>query len=174
MKKMFLGVFAQEENVIAAARACRESGYSVHDVYSSHPLHGLDEAMNLRPSPLPRLCFCFGAAGLLLALAGEYWMGSFDWPLDIGGKPANSLPAYLPIAFELTVLCAGLGTAASLFVLARLRPARKEWAPDGRVTSDTFVLALSVEDPAFDRCRAETLMHHHGAHAIRTIPEDGR
>ena len=157
-KRVLLGVFDNEETVVVATRSSREAGYPIHDVFTPYPVHGLDAAMGLRPSRLPWLCLGFAVSGLCLAALGEFWMGSIDWPLNIGGKPWNSLPAYLPIMFELTVLAGGVGTVLGLLAIAGLYPGSKKWVPNHRVTSSQFVLALDAADPAFDADAATLLL----------------
>ncbi|MBI1853203.1 MAG: DUF3341 domain-containing protein [Planctomycetes bacterium] len=170
-RHLLIGVFENEESLVAATRATREAGYPIHDVFAPYAVHGLDQAMGLRPSRLPWICLSFAIAGLLLAAGTEFWMGSIDWPLNVGGKPLNSLPAYLPVMFELMVLIGGVGTALTLFVVSRLYPGKKEWLPDPRVTNGRFVLALDAAGVAFDADRAEQLLHRFEVAEVRTLQE---
>src|SRR5262245_11594705 len=106
-RELYLGVFLQEADLVAAARATRSAGYRIHDAFTPYAVHGLDEALGLRPSRLPWVCLAFALAGLSAAGLGQYWLSAIDWPLNVGGKPFNSLPAFLPAMFEVMVLLAG-------------------------------------------------------------------
>ena len=148
--QLFLGIFTDEHDVVNATRASREAGYTIHDVYTPYAVHGLESAMGLKPSRLTYVCLLFALAGLTLGVFAQFWIGSINWPLNVGGKPFNSLPAYLPVIFELTVLIGGLGVVFSMLFRTRLFPGKKESLPDLRVTNDRFVVALEKRDASFD------------------------
>lgn len=142
--RLFMAWFANEEELLGATHAARTAGLDIHDVFTPYAVHGIDEAMGLKPSRLTWVCLAMGLLGLVCALALQDWTSAFAWPLIVGGKPYHSLPAFIPVAFELTVLFAALGTVAALLVRARLFPrVRPGLLPDG-VTGDAFVLALKV------------------------------
>jgi hypothetical protein len=143
--RVVVGTFDSGEGLLAAVSAARKAGLSVHDVYTPFPVHGMDEAMGLAPSKLPRFCFGFGAAGLLLTLAFQFWVSLFNWPMNIGGKSYDASPALVPIAFELTVLFAGLGTVATFLRLRRLFPGRRPFLAGSGGVDDRFVLALRLD-----------------------------
>ena len=149
-KPLYLGVFLEEADVLAAARAARSAGYRIHDAYTPYAVHGLDQAIGLRPSRLPWVCFACAVTGLSAAWSGQYWMSAVDWPLNVGGKPFNSLPAFLPAMFEMMVLLAGVGTVVALLLRAGLLPGRKAWLAHERVTDDRFVLAVEADPAGFD------------------------
>lgn len=160
--RYLVGYFEQEEQVVEATRAAREAGLPIHDVYTPYAVHGLDAAMGLRPSRLTWVCFGAGLTGGALALWFQWWTSAVDWALNVGGKPFNSLPAFIPITFELTVLTAGLVTVAALLARAKLFPGKaREALP--RVTNDRFALALGGAKGDWDSARAEGLLRIHGA-----------
>ena len=136
------GIFASDQALLAAARAARAEGLSIRDAYTPYPVHGLDEVMGLRPSWLGKACFALGAAGLGGALGFQYWVSLFNWPMNIGGKPFSASPALIPVAFELTVLAAGVGTVLTLLVFRGLLPGRKPQAAGLGATDDRFLLVL--------------------------------
>ncbi len=121
-KPLFLGIFENEEDVVQATRATRELGYQIYDVYTPYAVHGLDDAMGIRPSRLTWICLGFASAGFLLATLAQFWIGAIDWPLNVGGRPFNSLPAYLPIMFEMTILVGGVGVTLAMLIRTRLYP----------------------------------------------------
>src|SRR5262245_62454849 len=100
--------------------------------------------MGLRRSRLPFVTLVGGAFGAVGALAMQFYMAVFDWPLNVGGKPPNSLLAFVPIAFELTVLCAGLMTAGAFLMRSRLVPNACACRAAVRATEDTYKLVLQA------------------------------
>jgi hypothetical protein len=160
--RMFVGYFGTEDGILGATREAREAGFAIHDVYTPYAVHGMDEAMGQRPSRITWVCFIAGAFGLACALALQIWTSAVSWPLNVGGKPHNSFPAFIPVAFELTVLFAGLATVAALFFRSRLKPRTTNDHVLPRVTDDRFALALVVEGQAFDVDRAEAICAAHG------------
>lgn len=144
MKRQLVGFFEHEADLIEATRTARESNYGIVDVYTPYALHGLDRAMGLPPSRLSLICFLFGLFGAAFALAFQFWTSALDWPINVGGKPWNSLPAFVPVTFELMVLFGGLGTVLAFLVVNRLRPGKRPVAPVEGVTDDRFALAVDV------------------------------
>lgn len=161
--RLWYGVFDDEESLVSAVGAARAAELSIHDAYSPHPIHGLEEAMGIERSKLPWITFAGGAVGLVGALLLQWWTHSVDWALDVGGKPLAAWPAYAPVAFELMVLLAGLSTAVGLFAMARLYPTPKANVPHPGVTHDKYVLAIEERDGSFDRARVERMMRDSGA-----------
>lgn len=170
-KSIILGVFKNEHDILGAVRATRNSGYDIYDVYTPYAVHGLDKAMGLRPSKLTYVCFFFALLGLLTAIVAQYWIGSIDWPLNVGGKPFNSLPAYLPVAFELTVLFGGLGVVFVMFFRTRLYPGKETWSVHPRVTDDRFVLALEVKDAVTNENTMRSLWEKYSVQEVQQITE---
>jgi len=156
-RRVLYGVFENETDILGVTQAARERGLKVVDVYTPYAVHGLDEAMGLRPSRLPVVCFIAAAFGAIVKLWFEFWTAVVDWPLNVGGKPWNSLPAFVPVTFEVMVLSAGLTTVFAFLVVARLRPGRVPRLAHPRVTDDRFVLALEQSDAAFDLARVRRL-----------------
>jgi hypothetical protein len=157
--------FDEEHEVLAACQAARRSGFSVEDVYAPYALHGVDEAMGLAPSRLTWVCFGAGLTGLVSMLWFEWWTQAVSWPLNVGGKPFNSLPAFIPVAFEFTVLCAALGTVAALLARAGLWPGKRR-AVLPRVTDDRFALALTWA-AGRDQSPARRIFAAHHASEVR-------
>ena len=147
-RRVIVGVFDREADVIAATQASRAGGYAIEDVYTPYAVHGLDRAMGLKPSWLPWACFAFGASGLVFAILLQFWTSAVAWPINVGGRPWNSLPAFVPVMFELMVLSAGVGTVLVFFVARRLRPGKSVVAFDLSTTNDRFILVLDGEGPS--------------------------
>jgi hypothetical protein len=96
----FMAEYASPEEVLRAAQTVRDSRYTRWDTFTPFPVHGMDEAMGIKPTVLPRLVFAAGALGCVLALAMQWWMNAHDYPLVISGKPLWSIPANIPVTFE--------------------------------------------------------------------------
>ncbi|HOK48098.1 MAG TPA: DUF3341 domain-containing protein, partial [Bryobacteraceae bacterium] len=112
---------------------------------------------------LPWVCFLLGLFGAAFKVWFEYWTTASDWPINVGGKPWNSLPAFVPITFEVMVLFAGLSTVVAFFGMNRLWPGRKADLLDPRVTNDRFALVLEEDDAAFDVDEVKTFLWSHNA-----------
>lgn len=158
-----VGVFDSGEALLAAARECSALGVGPADAFTPCPVHGLDEALGIARSRLPFVTLAGGVVGLALALGFQYWASASNWPLDVGGKPFDSLPAFVPVAFELLVLLAGLATAAALLFRSRLFPGSSGGPPDPRVTDDRYVLVVSRTDAAVSEEQLAELCTRHGA-----------
>lgn len=140
----FRASFAAPGLLLEAVKRLKRDGYRVIDTYTPFPVHGMDEAIGLKPSRLPRACLAFAILGLAIALGGQIWTSAYDYPLIVGGKPLVALPAFVPVAFELTVLLAGLGVVASLFVVSGMRPKFKVPNLHPGVNDDRFVVAAEI------------------------------
>jgi len=170
-RRYFLGVFDDENNVVEATRLTRESGYDIHDVYTPYAVHGLPEAMGLKRSRLTWVCLAFAFLGCAAALIAQFWIAGVDWPVNVGGRPFNSLPAYLPVLFECIVLFGGLGVLFTLLVRARLFPGKREQLFDPGITDDRFVLAVEEKDAGFDIAAITRLWERYHVLETRQLPE---
>ena len=168
LRSFLIATFPDAESLLKAVQAVRKDNFSIYDVYSPYPIHGMDEAMGLRRSRIPWATLVVGFTGLALALTFQFYTAVLDWPLNVGGKPDNSTLAFIPICFELTVLLGGLATVAALFVRARLYPGKKEQLPVEGVTNDKFALVLRRKDTRFNINRVQELLNDSGAREIHT------
>lgn len=162
-RRLFVAYFEHENDIVAVAREARELGHEIKDVYTPYAVHGLDKAMGLKPSRLPLVCLIFGLLGAAAKLWFQVWTSAFNWPVNIGGKPLASIPAFVPVTFEITVLFAGLGTVAAFFLISRLRPGRKPAVIYDRATNDRFVLVLIEKDASFDVQMTKALCRKHNS-----------
>jgi ActD protein len=162
-RRIVLATFDNESSLLEATRESRESGLKIVDAFTPYAVHGLDRAMGLRPSRLPWVCFVAALVGATLKLWFEFWTSMVDWPLDVGGKPWNSLPAFVPVTFEVMVLSAHLTTVFAFFVLVRLWPAKRPVLPCPRITDDRFVLVLEETGAQFDFTQVRRMLEGHDA-----------
>jgi hypothetical protein len=149
-RRLLVNVFANDQDILNATNAARESGYTIVDAYTPYAVHGLDKAMGIRPTRIGWICLGLGLLGAAAKLWFQIWTSAFDWPVNVGGKPLTSLPAFVPVTFEVTVLFAGVGTVIAFFLVSRLLPGKKPKVVYEGVTNDRFVLVLAEEDAAFD------------------------
>jgi hypothetical protein len=164
--RFLAAVFDREEDILRATAGARTAGFEIHDVYTPYPVHGMDWAMGLRRSRLTWIAFFAGVLGLAGGLALQIWTSAYSWPLNVGGKPFNSFPLFIPVAFELTVLFSGLIALGVLLVRNRLWIVHRREVFAG-VTDKRFVLVLKQPDGSFNQTKALTLLRRHSALALQ-------
>lgn len=164
--------FDDEHRVLQALRICRERGLEVEDVISPFPIHGLDDALGLRRTRLGVVTLIGGASGLLLGLVLQYWTSATDWPLNVGGKPFDSLPAFVPVAFETTILGAGLFTVFGLLWRCGLRPWTRGRALGPRATDDGFAIVVTQRDARHEPGRARRVLLECGATCVNDAEDE--
>jgi len=144
-RKIILGSFAREEQLFEAVRAVKNRNWHIVDVYAPYPVHGMEELLGWRRSRLPAACLLGGLVGFGFALWFQFWATAQDWPINVGGRPWNSLPAFVPVAFESMVLLAGFGLVFAFLFRCRLYPGSSARPPLTGLTDDRF--AVAVRDP---------------------------
>lgn len=160
-RRLLVSVFGDEKDILSATHEARVQGYKIVDVYTPFAVHGLDDAMGVKPSKLPWVCFLLGLTGAVAKLWYQIWTSATSWPVNVGGKPLSSVPAFVPVTFEITVLFAGVGTVLAFFLVSRLRPGKKPAVLYDGVTNDRFVLVLEQTDASFDVERVRTMFQRH-------------
>lgn len=143
-KNFVVGIFDDEDILLEGVEKVRDNGVKIHEVYSPFPVHGLDEALGYKRSRLPMAAFLFGMTGTGLALTMQIWMLGYDWPMIIGGKNFASLPPFIPVTFELTVLLAALGMVATFMIVSDMKPYKWPRQFDLRSTDDKHVMAIDL------------------------------
>ncbi len=171
-RRLLIGVFEREEDTLTAIRTSRSRGFKVVDVYGPYAVHGVDEAMALSPSRIPWVVFLLGLIGAGLKVWFEFWTTSIDWPINVGGKPFNSLPAFVPVTFEVMVLFAGVGAVIALLVSSRLWPGKRPTMPVGRITDDRFAVVLEQTDSTFDVANVQEMFADMNAVAVEERVEE--
>jgi hypothetical protein len=166
MSKTIQAVFDSQADVVDAAASAKKAGAVIIDVYTPYPVHEAIHVLGLGRSRLPIAAFVFGAAGVALALWFQYWTSAIDWPLNVGGRPFNSLPAFVPVTFEMLVLCAGLGVVLTWLIVSRLYPGKPATSASPRVTDDRFVLELQLQGSRVDPETIRQLLRSHHANEL--------
>ena len=149
-KKFVYGIFDDDDVVLTAVSTLKDKGLKVLDVISPFPVHGMDEALGLKRTRLSICCFIYGITGTSLALLMMWYMNIWDWPMDIGGKPSfalyKNLPAFIPVTFECTVLCAAHGMVITFFLRSKILPGVEPHIIDHRQADDHFVMTIQAKD----------------------------
>jgi hypothetical protein len=146
--------FEEHDQLLEAARRAYVAGYREMDAYSPFPVEGLAEALGHEHSSVPLFTLLGGMAGGLGGYFMEWYSMAKLYPLNVGGRPHNSWPNFIPVTFELTILIASLSALVSMFVLNRLpQPHHPVFnVPEfQRATIDRFFLCIETEDPKFER-----------------------
>jgi hypothetical protein len=151
------GLMAEFESptaLVEAATKARLAGYRRMDAYSPIPIEELNEALDLRRTRLPLLVLIGGILGGLGGFSLEYWSSVIAYPMNIGDRPLNSWPQFVPVMFETTVLGAALTAFVGMWALNRLpqpyHPVFNVQAFD-RASTDRFFLVIEGADPRFER-----------------------
>jgi hypothetical protein len=146
--------FDNPEDLVRAARRAYQQGYRKMDAYSPYPVEGLADAIGFRHTRISLLVLMGGIIGGLSGFCLQYWISVIDYPLNVGGRPYNSWPSFIPVTFELTVLFGALAAVLGMLGLNRLpMPYHPVFnAPRfALATRDRFFLAIEAGDPQFDR-----------------------
>ncbi len=148
-------------DLVDAATSIRNEGYTDTDAFSPFPIHEIDEALNIKRSILPFLVFCGGVAGLLVGLGLQYYTHVIEYPIIVGGRPHFSLPAFIPPAYELTILLASFTAFLGMLFLNGLP---KPYHPVFNVprfslaSREKFFLLIKSSDPKFDYAETRAFM----------------
>lgn len=177
--------FADVGTVTQAAERIRDEGFLHWDVHSPMPIHGINVSMGLRPTILPWITLVHGIAGLFFGLALVWWINAKTvsgiptvfqgYEYMVSGKPLFSLPANIPILFELTVLFAAIGTLLGLLGLNKLPMLHNPLFKSERfrrATDDRFFVVIEADDPKFDRRETHEFLDSLGATAVEVVNDD--
>ena len=142
--EILYGLYDDEEVLLKAVKEANAQHLDILDVYSPFPVHGLDPLLGLEESRLHIAGFVYGAIGCTLGFGFMTWVFTRDWPIIFGGKPYWSVPAFIPITFELTVLFAAVGMVATFYIICGLWPGADNVRLDDRITDDKFCIAFDA------------------------------
>ena len=165
-KNFIVGIFDDEDILLHAVEDIREKGVKIQEVFSPFPVHGLDEALGYTRSRLPIAAFLFGMTGTILALFTQIWMLGFDWPMIIGGKNHASLPPFIPVTFEFTVLLSAFGMVGTFFIVCDMKPYGWPRQFDLRSTDDKHVMAIDLASNKLSKDEISRILKDNGASEI--------
>jgi hypothetical protein len=156
-----LAEFETPQQLLEAAQRTYDAGYRKIDAYSPLPIHGLDEAVGFHGTILPAIVFTGGLLGGLTGFGMQWYANVISYPLNVGGKPYNSWPHFIPITFELTILGAALCAVFGMFALNGLpRPYHPVFnVPRFALASeDRFFLVIKSRDTNFDLSKTKVFL----------------
>jgi mono/diheme cytochrome c family protein len=166
-------VFDSPDEILHAAEETGKAGYTKYDVHTPYPVHGMDNAMQLKTSKIGYFAFAFGLLGALSAVSFISWVTMSDYPLVIGGKPFWSWPAFVPVSFELTVLLAAVCSTLVMIILYFKFPNNAHPLHDTQymkfVSSDKFGLSIQAEDPMFDEKAVRGFLNSIGGKEVTPV-----
>lgn len=157
-----------DDLMLVCDRAVHREKFKGVDSYSPYPIHGMEEALGLKRSWVSTVARIGLILGAFLGFILQAWTSAVDWPVNIGGKPYVSWPAFVPVAFEAGVLLAGFANLLSMFAACHLYPRLKTIVLSKRITNDRFVIVIPVKD-AEEEQRAVDFLREHKTLKVKII-----
>jgi hypothetical protein len=176
-RKPLWGYVVEFETVpalLAAAERVRDAGYTRWDCHTPFPVHGLNDAMGLRATRLPWLVFGAGLTGASVGLGLQYFTNAFDYRFIISGKPFFSVPANIPVTFELTILFSAVAAFVGMIVLNGLPRwyhalfTRRSFR---RATADRFFISIEARDPTFHVAQTKAFLESLGGATVEEVED---
>jgi len=155
-------LFRSYQQLRAAVQQAEKAGIRVAELYGPHPIDFADNLQGRRKTRLPWICFLLAIVGAAAKTAFEFWVSASDWPLNVGGKPWNSLPAFIPVTFEVMVLLAGGGAFVGFLWANRLRPGKPHRLPHESVADDAFAAVFRLEQPSLQAAVLRAIVDQSG------------
>ncbi len=165
-RDIIFGLYDDEQDLLKAVKKAQAQHLDIYDVYSPFPVHGLDPILGLEESRIHIAGFIYGMIGTLTAFLSMTWIFTKDWPIIFGGKPYWSIPAFIPITFELTVLFACVGMVVTFYIICGMGPGVTNPTLDDRITDDKFCLAF--DKAQVSEADAKSFLSSTGASEINT------
>ena len=166
--------FTTADELLVAAAKVRDAGYVKTDAYSPFPIHGLGEALGMGRPILAWVIFAGGLVGLSGGFFLAYWVSALEVPYNIGGRPLNSWPSFIPVTFECTVLVAALTAVVGMLAFNGLprphHPMFNHYRFD-RASQDAFFLTIEAADPKFDSVHTAEFLESLGAKEVAAVEE---
>jgi len=165
--------FDSASDLVAAARRTREEGYHKIDAYSPFPVEGLAEEIGFRKNSVPLVVLIGGILGCMSGYALQYWISAVSYPINVGGRPYNSWPAFIVVTFEMTILFAGLAAVLGMLALNGLP---MPYHPVFNVprfafaTRDRFFLIIFSSDAKYDAVATRAFLETLGPRSISEVP----
>jgi len=167
-----IATFETPGALLRAAERVRDAGYRNWDCISPFPIHGLDAAMGLPRSRVPRFSLAGGITGFCTGMTMIWYMDRFDYPLTVGGKPFFSPLFAFPISYELTILFTAFATIGGMFLVNRLPMHHHpvlSYENIRRGTDDLFFVVVESTDPRYDAANTRALLEGAGGRDLREL-----
>jgi ActD protein len=165
--------FAESEALKRAVSAATQAGYSRLDAFSPFPMRDVASQLGARTTAIPWIAVLAGLTGAIVQYGSQYWMNVIDYPINVGGRPLHSWPAFIPATIIVAILWAGLATLLGLLLILRLPQLHHPLfgVPNfDRVSNDAFFLCILSDDPRFDRQAARDFLETLSPRAVREAP----
>ena len=168
-----LAQFVTAQELLDAVLSAKSDGYSVMDAFTPYPVEPISEEIeNHRKSKVPLLVLIGGLTGALCGFGLQLWVSSAAYPLNIGGRPLNSWPAFIPAAFEMTILFAAFSAVVGMFALNKLpEPYHPLFNVESfeRATQDRCFLLIEAVDPKFDQQATRAFLEGLGPEEVHDV-----
>jgi hypothetical protein len=169
-----LAEFDRPEEILSATERAVVAGYVRVDAYTPCHVEGLAETLGLHHTPVPRFVLIGGLVGGITGYCLQWYCAAVDYPVNVGGRPLNSIPSFIPITFELTILFASFAALFGMFYLSGLpRPWRPVFSVDRfrRASRDGFFLWIEAGDPKFHPETTRRFLEGLGARGVYEVAE---
>jgi hypothetical protein len=169
-----LAEFADADELVTAARKIHEAGYRDVEAYSPLPVEGLAEAIGFRRTRMPQVVLIGGIVGCVTGWAMQYYTTVIAYPLNVGGRPTNSWPSFIPVIFEMTVLFAALAAVLGMLAMNGLpRPHHPLFAIPrfDRASQDRFFICILARDPQFHPQTTREFLERLGPTEVTDVPQ---
>jgi len=168
-----LAQFADADALIETTRKTHEEGYRHVEAYSPYPIEEVSDAMDFTRTRIPMVVLVGGITGAVLGFALQYWSSVIEYPLNIGGRPLNSWPSFIPVTFEMTILVGSLSAVLGMLALNGLpRPHHPLFAVPqfDRASQDKFFLCIRATDPMFQESTTRQWLQQFSPEEVVDVP----
>jgi len=170
-----MGEFETPEQLVSAAKRTREAGYKHVEAYTPFPIEGLSESIGFRWTAVPLITLIGGITGAITGFGLQYWCSAITYPLNIGGRPLNSWPAFIPVTFELTVLFSAISAVVGMIALNKLpQPHHPVFNVDrfAHASTDRFFLCIEARDPKFNLAESARFLQELNAKHVSEVKDE--
>src|ERR1700730_1934920 len=170
-----MGEFETAKQLLHAAAKVRDAGYRNMDAYAPFPVEGLSEALGLRRSLVPLVTLLGGLGGGLTGFGFQYWVNVLAYPMNVGGRPLSSWPAFIPVTFELTVLGAATFAVFGMLAMNKLpHPYHPVFNVErfAQASTDKFFLCIEARDPKFDLAETSRFLQSLHAEHVNEVKDE--
>ena len=163
-----VGLFKDPYHLLKGAGEVKKRQFKHCDAFTPYPVHGIDDLLGIARSKIPWITLLFGLMGCFGGLGLQIWVSAISWPINIGGKPFLSIPAFIPITFECTVLIGGLATFAACLFFCKL-PNFHTRVLDKDITNNVFALYVPAKENGFKEDDVKDFLQKSGAYEIKMV-----
>ena len=169
--ELLIGIFKDDEHMVHALEELKAKQVPVYDCYTPFPIHGIEDLIGIKRTRLPIITFVVALLGASAAMSFQYWVSAVAWPINYGGKPFASFPAFIPITFEIAILSSALTTVLFFFIRNKMAPHIRAKVPTKKVTDDEFVIAVDATCPKINVDHIKEIFLRHHAKEVRKSEE---